>query len=40
LAELCAVHRDAIRREFAGWTQVPAEVRAAMATVTLRQQSM
>jgi tetratricopeptide (TPR) repeat protein len=33
LAELCSVHRDAIRRDFVAWTRVPDEVRANPAEV-------
>jgi tetratricopeptide (TPR) repeat protein len=33
LAELCTTHRDAIRRDFAGWARVPDAVRADPAQV-------
>jgi tetratricopeptide (TPR) repeat protein len=33
LAELCTAHRATIRRDFAAWTRVPAEVRADPASV-------
>jgi tetratricopeptide (TPR) repeat protein len=33
LAELCRVHRDAIGRDFVGWTRVPEQVRADPAQV-------